>query len=118
MIWSMSSSAPSSPKLPLIASVVIRPAYPDDAETLDRLARLDSRRPLSGPILVAERDGKLLAALATESGATIANPFAPTADLVALLRTRAADTAFVHSRRDILRRVGVSARRRPALLAR
>jgi hypothetical protein len=118
MILTMSRSVPSSPKLPLIAAVVIRPAYPDDAETLERLARLDSRRPLSGPVLVAERDGRLLAALATDSGATIANPFAPTADLVALLRTRAADTAHVRSRGDILRRVGVSARRRPALLAR
>jgi hypothetical protein len=118
MILDMFRSAPSSPKLPLIAAVVIRPAYPDDAETLERLARLDSRRPLTGPVLVAERDGRLLAALATDSGATIANPFAPTADLVALLKTRAADTALVRGHRDILRRVGVSARRRPALLAR
>jgi hypothetical protein len=113
----MFSSAPS-PKLPLLAAVVIRPAYPDDAATLERLARLDSRRPLTGPVLVAERDGKLLAALATETGITIANPFAPTADLVALLRTRAADTALVRGRRDILRRTGANARRRPALLAR
>jgi hypothetical protein len=118
MIWDMPRRSTPSPHLPLIAAVVIRPAYPDDAETLERLARLDSRRPLAGPLLVAERDGKLLAALATETGATIANPFAPTADLVALLQTRAADTALVRSHRDILRRVGVSARRRPALLAR
>jgi hypothetical protein len=118
MIQCMFSSAPSSPKLPLIAAVVIRPAYPDDAATLERLARLDSRRPLTGPVLVAERDGRLLAALATETGTTIANPFAPTADLVALLKTRAADTALVRGRRDILRRAGASARRRPALLAR
>jgi hypothetical protein len=118
MMMDMALRSTSSPKFPLIAAVVIRPAYPDDAATLDRLARLDSRRPLTGPVLVAERDGRLLAALATDSGATIANPFAPTADLVALLKTRAADTALVRGRRDILRRVGVSARRRPALLAR
>jgi hypothetical protein len=117
MILTMSGSTPS-PKLPLIASVVIRPAYPDDAQTLERLARLDSRRPLTGQILVAERDGRLLAALSTETGTTIANPFAPTADLVALLKTRAADTAHVRGRRDILRRAGANARRRPALLAR
>jgi hypothetical protein len=116
MMLTMSSSAPS-PHLPLLASVVIRPAYPDDAATLERLARLDSRRPLpsNGPVLVAERDGRLLAALATTDGTTIADPFSPTADLVALLRVHAADTARTLGRRDILRRVGVNTRRRPAL---
>lgn len=111
---SMSRSA-SSPKLPLIAAVVIRPAYPDDASTLERLARLDSRRPLDGPVLVAERDGRVLAALASRDGATIADPFSSTADLVALLRLHAADTARSLGRRDLLRRVGVSSRRHPAL---
>ena len=111
----MSRSAPS-PHSPLpLTSVVIRPAYPDDASTLERLARLDSRRPLDGPVLVAERDGRVLAALATTDGKTIADPFSPTADLVALLRLHAADTARSLGRRDILRRVGVNARRHPAL---
>ncbi|HEY6760206.1 MAG TPA: hypothetical protein VI318_11985 [Baekduia sp.] len=111
----MPSSAPS-PKLPLpFAAVSIRPAYPDDAAVLERLARLDSRRPLTGPVLVAERDGRIVAALATADGATIADPFAPTADLVSLLRVHAADTASTLGRRDILRRVGVNARRLPAL---
>src|SRR3954462_9348243 len=98
---SMSRSA-SSPKLPLIAAVVIRPAYPDDDATLERLARLDSRRPLDGPILVAERDGRVLAALSPNDGTTIADPFASTADLVALLRLHATDTARSLGRRDIL----------------
>jgi hypothetical protein len=105
----------SSPKLPLLAAVVIRPASPDDASTLERLARLDSRRPLDGNVLVAERDGRLVAALATSDGRTVADPFSPTADLVALLRLHAADTARGLGRRDILRRVGVNTRRRPAL---
>ena len=112
---SMPRSA-SSPHLPLpLASVVIRPAYPDDASTLERLARIDSRRPLDGPVLVAERDGRVLAAIATSDGTTISDPFSPTADLVALLRLHAADTASSRVRRDILRRVGVNARRHPAL---
>jgi hypothetical protein len=115
MMMSMSGRSPSSPKLPLLAAVVIRPAYPDDAATLARLARLDSRRPLDGPVLVAERDGRVLAALSTNDGTTIADPFASTADLVALLRLHAADTAHSLGHRDILRRVGVSTRRRPAL---
>jgi hypothetical protein len=104
-----------SPKLPMLAAVVIRPAYPDDAATLERLARIDSQRPLSGPVLVAERNGRVLAALSTRDGKTVADPFSPTADLVSLLRVHAADTARSLGRRDILRRVGASARRRPAL---
>lgn len=114
MMLPMSSSAPS-PHLPLLASVAIRPAYPDDAAALERLARLDSQRPLSGPVLIAERDGRLLAALSTRDGKTIADPFSPTADLVALLRVHAVDAARSLGRPDILRRVGVSSRRRPAL---
>src|SRR4051812_18798610 len=114
MMVNMTRSA-SSPKLPLLAAVVIRPAYPDDNATLERLARLDSRRPLDGPMLVAERDGRVLAALSTRDGASIADPFSPTADLVALLRMHAADTARSLGRPDLLRRVGVSTRRHPVL---
>jgi hypothetical protein len=107
----------SSPSLiaPSTDALVIRPAYPDDAAALARLAHLDSQRPFPGPFLVAERDGRILAALSTSTARTIADPFTPTADLVALLRLHAADTASSLGRRDILRRAGVSTRRRPAL---
>src|SRR5690242_19451589 len=118
MMVDMSRSAPlphPHPRLPALDAVVIRPAYPDDAAALERLARLDSRRPLDGPVLVAERDGRLLAALGTATGRHIADPFSPTADLVALLEVRAADTARARSRQDLLRRAGANARRRPAL---
>jgi hypothetical protein len=116
MIWSMSSST-FSPTLPAVDALVIRPAYSDDdALTLARLAALDSQRPLAGSTVVAERDGRILAAIALDDGRTIADPFAPTADLVALLRLHAADTARSFAgRRDILRRVGASTRRNPAL---
>jgi hypothetical protein len=100
---------------PSIDALVIRPAYPDDATALERLARLDSQRPLPGPFVVAERDGRLLAALSTPDGRTIADPFTPTADLVALLRLHAADTARSRGRRELLRRAGVNPRRRLAL---
>jgi hypothetical protein len=103
------------PALPALDAVVIRPAYPDDASALERLARLDSRRPLDGPALVAERDGRIVAALATASGRHVADPFSPTADLVALLKVRAADAARAAGHRDLLRRAGVNARRLPAL---
>jgi hypothetical protein len=95
-------------------SLVIRPAYPDDAPALERLARLDSRRPLTGPVVLAERDGRILAALSAD-GPAVADPFAPTADLVALLRMHAASAASPGRRREILRRLGTSPRRRPAL---
>jgi len=114
MILSMSAST-FSPNLPAVDALVIRPAYPDDAPTLARLAALDSQRPLAGSAIVAERDGRILAAIALDDERTIADPFAPTADLVALLRLHAADTARSFAgRRDILRRVGASTRWLPA----
>ena len=109
----MSGRTPSSP-LPAIDSVVIRPAYPDDATTLERLARLDSRRPLTGVVTVAERDGVLLAACAAD-GRMIADPFSPTADLVALLRVHALAPAAARRPPVILRLRGPGTRKRPAL---
>src|SRR3954469_6808905 len=110
MMMDMSGSTPlphPHPRIAAMDAVVIRPAYPDDASTLERLARLDSRRPLDGPVLVAERDGRLLAALATSTGTSISDPFSPTADLVALLELHAAESATrSRGRRDFLRRVG------------
>jgi hypothetical protein len=119
MILTMSGATPS---LPSMDALVIRPAYPDDHATLERLARLDSQRPLRrGPALVAERDGRILAAVSAVDGRAIADPFAPTADLVALLRLHAAaESSAAISRsaqgaRELLRRAGTTARRRPAL---
>jgi hypothetical protein len=111
------STLSSSPSLSAYAdAVVIRPAYPDDDAALARLAALDSRRPLSGPVLIAERDGRPLAALATRDDRVVADPFAPTADLVALLRLHAvSSTARAGGRREILRRVRANPWRRPAL---
>ena len=68
----------------------LREATDDDAAQLFRLARLDSRgRPPSGRLIVAEDDGQLVAALSLDDGDTIADPFRPTAAVVALLRLRA-----------------------------
>lgn len=60
-----------------------------DAPAMRRLAGLDSRRPLTGPLLVAEVAGEPWAALALDSGDVVADPFRRTADLVALLHERA-----------------------------
>ena len=70
--------------------VTLRLAVPDDARRLRTLAQLDSARVPSGPMLIAEVDGRLRAALPLDGGAPIADPFRRSADLVELLRTRAA----------------------------
>jgi hypothetical protein len=71
-------------------SVTIRTTRPADEGTLVRLAALDSKRPLSGERLVAEEAGVIRAALALGDGRVVADPFVPTADVVDLLRLRAA----------------------------
>jgi hypothetical protein len=77
----------------MIDGVTIRHAFPDDAEAVARLAALDSRRVPAGPLLLAEVGGMPWAAVALVTGATIADPFRPTAELVDLLHRRAAQLA-------------------------
>jgi hypothetical protein len=69
--------------------VVIRESMRSDAEHLRRLAQLDSARVHEGPMVVAEVDGEVRAAVAIDNGTVIANPFHRTADLVALASMRA-----------------------------
>ena len=69
-------------------NVTVRPSCPADESGLARLAALDSATPLSGPALVAEADSRILAALPLGSGRPIADPFEPTAEIVALLELR------------------------------
>jgi hypothetical protein len=71
------------------ASLVIRPERPQDRRALDRLAGLDSASVPSSPLLLAEVDGELRAALSLADGAAIADPFHRTATLVSLLTVRA-----------------------------
>ena len=68
-------------------TVVIRAARGSDGAALEGLARLDSQRPLGGDVLLAERDGALVAAVS--GGRVIADPFRRTEDLVALLQMHA-----------------------------
>lgn len=84
-------SAPLLPSRPARrpVEVTIRRAFPDDADALGRLAALDSGCPPAGDTLVAEVAGELWAALALDGAPAIADPFRPTRELVALLRTRA-----------------------------
>jgi hypothetical protein len=67
-------------------AVTLRSATADDATALRRLAILDSARPLSGETLVAELDGRLIAAISADRRAAIGDPFVPTARVIELLR--------------------------------
>jgi hypothetical protein len=71
-------------------TITIRPAYADDQEALHRLSVIDSAPGVpAGPLLLAEIDGELRAALSVSDGSAIADPFFPTADIVELLRVHA-----------------------------
>jgi len=70
--------------------VAIREAEVGDMPALLELADLDSRPLPDGRLLVAEVHGEIVAALAQRTGAVIADPFVPTAELQQLLKLRAA----------------------------
>ncbi len=70
-------------------SLTIRPARPEDAPALARLAALDSSRLPEGDLLVGEVDGRPAAAIGVLSREVVADPFVPTRELVALLAARA-----------------------------
>jgi hypothetical protein len=67
---------------------VIRQATIDDQSTLERLAALDSQRPLSGRALIGEIDGTPAAAISLTDGRVVADPFQPTAQLLPVLMMR------------------------------
>jgi hypothetical protein len=69
--------------------VTLRLATVDDARRVRTLAQLDSAEVPSGSVLIAEVDGRLLAALPLDGGAPIADPFRRSAGVVQLLRIRA-----------------------------
>ena len=70
-------------------AVVIRESNGGDAESLRRLAQLDSARLPEQPMMVAEVDGEVRAAVSVNDGSVIADPFHSTADVVALAEMRA-----------------------------
>jgi hypothetical protein len=72
-----------------VEPISIRPAAEADRKQLERLAERDSGAVPREPLLVAEASGELRAAISLADARTIADPFHPTADLVALLRARA-----------------------------
>lgn len=92
------------------SSLVLRPATSADAADLERLAALDSARPLAGDVMLAHIGGDVRAAVELESGRAVADPFYPSLELVTLLRAAAGDGT---SRRRTWRRAARAVR--PAL---
>ena len=96
------------------SSVIMRAARGSDGDALARLAALDSKRAPRGEVLVAEVDGTIEAAIQVDDGAVFANPFTPTAGLLALLELRAGRAKRQKARRGLAERL----RLRPAPRAR
>lgn len=68
--------------------LVIRRLASGDQAALRVLAERDSTRAPGGDVVGAETGGRLVAAISLDSGHVVADPFRPTADVVALLRAR------------------------------
>ena len=82
-------------------SVIIRAARGSDGAALENLARMDSQRPLTGDVVLAEQDGVIVAALSGERA--IADPFRPTADVLTLLRVHTGRTVHAGGNRSRVR---------------
>lgn len=76
--------------------ITLRPAAATDEPALAHLAALDSRAVPAGDVLLAEREGRVVAAVAVATLDAVADPFERTADVVSLLRRHA--VARRHSR--------------------
>jgi len=83
--------------------MIIRRTTPDDEAALAQLAALDSKTPLDGDYLVAMLDDRLLAAVSLTGDQVMADPFEPTADLIAMLEMRAMQLAIPAEPRPSLR---------------
>jgi hypothetical protein len=70
--------------------LVLRGALSADAPAVGRLSLLNGAGALRGPLVVAESEGRVLAAAEVESGRALGDPFVPTEAAVTLLRLRAA----------------------------
>ena len=82
----------------MMQHVTVRRSTSADESALARLAALDSGRPPRGPALIAEADSRMLAALPLAAGRPLADPFEPTAELVALLELRRAQIDSAETR--------------------
>jgi hypothetical protein len=70
----------------MTSSVSFHHAGPDDASTVDRLARLDSAGALQGDVVIALVDGWAVAAISLSDHRVVADPFVRTAHVADMLR--------------------------------
>jgi hypothetical protein len=75
---------------PISSPITIRRATETDRAAIRRLAQLDSRPAPEGDALLAFAGTELRAALQADGARAVADPFAPTAELLELLHARAA----------------------------
>jgi hypothetical protein len=82
--------------------LTVRPSSDADRPALDDLAALDSAEPLTdGRALVAELDGRPVAALMLGDQKVIADPFERTAEIVEILRRRVREVTQRRPRRGL-----------------
>lgn len=99
------------------SSLTVRQARPAE-QAVGLLVQLDAVKPLTGLVLVAEAEGRPVAAISVDDGRTAADPFLPSADAIAVLRMRAAQLQPGVSAGARRRRfAGWRANRRPAARA-
>ena len=94
----------------MTSPLTLRSSTAADAASLERLAALDSARPLTGEVMLAHAGGEVRAALSLDTGRVVADPFYPSAELVELLRAASGNAPRRSRRRRRAARVA-----RPAL---
>ena len=92
----------ASPRTDVPVSLRLCTVHDDPA--LERLAALEGRPLPGGCLVVAEVDGKLVAAQPLDGGLPLGDPFYPTAHLLPLLRLRAVQIQTGTNRRSFLAR--------------
>ncbi|HZO59444.1 MAG TPA: hypothetical protein VFB51_07125 [Solirubrobacterales bacterium] len=76
-----------------VESITVRAAEPGDRLALAALAQLDSTVPLFDAVLVAEQDGRIVAAI-TADGSALADPFRHTHGIIEFMRSETAAHIF------------------------
>lgn len=95
---------------------IIRPAQQADRGEVERLSELEGRPAPAGPLVVAEVDGRLWAAVSIAGGDAVADPFQPSGPMVAAARAHATLLGErPPERRDPARRRTTLRRRPPTL---
>jgi len=97
--------------------VTIRRADAEDEPALARLAELDSRPPLTGPVLIAEVGGEIWAAAEIEGAWVLADPFRPSGEVALTVAQRAAELRMAAARAARRKRRLARAARKAALSA-